>query len=123
MTTTTSRASQNLINSGRLVMTAGIRDWISTGVEPWNTEPNPDTLSFDWRQHYIQVIILSTIEGSQGDTCDEDYKLNREVFENAGCGGRIVCVWKRNGASKILCICDDWGGANAITTIMFANEY
>lgn len=104
-------------------MTSGINDWISTGVEPWAHEPNPDTLSLDWRQHYIKVIILSTIEGEQGDTCDEDHALNRDVFENTACGGRILTTWERNGASRIFCIADDWGGANAYTTVMFASEY
>lgn len=120
---TASATTQGLINSGTLVMTAGIRDWIATGVEPWASEPNPDTLSRDWRQHYIQVILLSHINGDQGDTNPEDHALNREVFESPNCGGRILTCWERNGASRIFCITDNWGGKNAVTTVLFASEY
>ena len=120
---TTRLVSPSLLDHGRLLLTSGIQHWFETGVEPWAHEPNPDTLSLDWRQHYIKVIILSTIEGEQGDTCDEDNALNRQVFENPACGGRILTSWERNGASRIFCCCDDWGGANAYTTVMFASEY
>lgn len=120
---TASVATQRLLNSGSLVMTAGIRDWISTGVEPWESEPNPNTLSRDWRQHYIQVIVVSHINGDQGDTDPEDHALNREVLENPGCGGRLLTVWERNGASRIFCITDDYGGKHAVTTLLFASEY
>lgn len=112
-----------VMHGGRLIITAGIRDWVATGVEPWASEPNPGTLSRDWRQHYLAVIVTSHLSGDQGDTCPEDHALNREVYENPGCGGRLLTLWHRNGASKIFCITDDWGGPNAVTTVLFASEY
>ena len=121
--TTIPSPSQRVLNGGRLVITAGIRDWIATGVEPWATEPNPDTLSHDWRQHYVNVILTSHLSGDQGDTDPADHELNREVYENPGCGGRLLTLWHRNGASKIFCITDDYGGENAVTTVLFASEY
>lgn len=120
---TSSLATQHLLNSGTLVMTSGINDWVSTGVEPWDSEPNPGTLSHHWRKHYVQVIVLSHISGEQGDTCAEDQALNREVFENPGCGGRILTTWERNGSSRIFCVTEDWGGKNPVTTLLFASEY
>lgn len=115
--------STRVMHGGQLIVTAGIRDWIATGVEPWANEPNPDTLSRDWRNHYIAVIVTSHLSGDQGDTCEEDHALNREVYENPGCGGRLLTLWHRNGASKIFCITDDWGGPNAVTTVLFTAEY
>lgn len=119
----TSVPSQRLLNGGRLIVTRGIQNWIDTGVEPWAAEPNPGTLGLEWRRHYISVILTSHLSGDQGDTCKEDHALNREVFENPGSGGRLLTLWHRNGASKIFCITDDFGGPNAVTTVLFASEY
>lgn len=74
--------SERIINGGQLVITSGIQNWVDTGVEPWASEPNPHTLSKDWRSHYVAVIVTSHLSGDQGDTCPEDHHLNREVFEN-----------------------------------------
>ena len=115
--------AQRLLNGGQLVITSGIRDWVDTGVEPWANEPNPDTLGLEWRRHYLAVIVTSHLSGDQGDTCAEDHALNREVMENPGCGGRLLTLWHRNGASKIFCITYDFGGENAVTTVLFASEY
>ena len=120
---TASLVTQRLHNSGTLVITQGINDWVATGVEPWAHEPNEDTLSQHWRQHYIQVIVTSHIAGDQGDTCPEDHALNREAFDNPNTGGRIVTKWERNGAARIFCITDDYGGKHAVTTVLFASEY
>ena len=114
---------ERLMHAGQVVFTSGIRDWVFTGVEPYASEPNPNTYPKDWRQHYISVILDSHLSGEQGDTCPEDQQLNREVYENPGCGGRLLTLWHRNGASKIFCITDDWGGPNAITTVLFSCEY
>jgi len=121
--TTTHAPSNHLLNGGKLVITSGIRDWVDTGVEPWANEPNPDTLGLEWRRHYLAVIVTSHLSGDQGDTCTDDQELNRQVYENPGCGDRIITVWHRNGASKIFCITDDWGGEQAVTTVLFASEY
>ena len=115
--------SERIRNGGRLVITQGISNWVSTGVEPWANEPNEDTLSIHWRQHYISVIVTSHLSNDQGDTSAEDAQLNRETFANPGCGGRIVTVWHRNGASKIFCITDDYGSPSAVTTLMWSSEY
>lgn len=115
--------SDRVLNGGQLFFTSGIRDWVATGVEPWASKPNPNTYPKDWRQHYLAVIVVSHLSGDQGDTCPEDHRLNREVFENPGTGGRMLTLWHRNGASKIFCITDDWGGPNAVTTVLFASEY
>ena len=123
MTIAPTTPGQRLINGGMLVLTSGIQNWIDTGVEPWASEPNPNTLSKDWRSHYVAVIVTSHLSGDQGDTCAEDHALNREVMENPGCGGRLLTLWHRNGASKIFCITDDFGGENAVTTVLFASEY
>ena len=115
--------SQRVINGGTLVITSGIQTWIDVGVEPYCDEPNPNTYPKDWRRHYISVILTSHLSGDSGDTCPEDAALNAETFANPGKGGRIVTMWHRNGASKIFCITDDYGGVNAVTTLMFASEY
>lgn len=115
--------SQRVINGGKLVITSGIRDWIDTGVEPYCDEPNPNTYPVDWRKHYVNVILTSHLSGDAGDTCSEDALLNAEAFAHPGEGGRIVTLWHRNGAGKIFCITDDYGGPNAVTTLMFASEY
>ena len=120
---TISAPTQRLIHGGLLVITSGVRDWIDTGVEPWANEPNPDTLGLEWRRHHIAVIVTSHLSGDQGDTCPEDHAINREVFDNPGCGDRLLTAWHRNGASKIFCITDDYGGTNAVTTVLFASEY
>ena len=119
----TSIASHRLINGGALVMTQGINDWVATGLEPYASEPNEKCLGLEWRQHYITVILTSHLSGDQGDTCPEAHLLNQEVFHNPGCGGRIVTLWYRNHTAKIFCITDDFGGANAVTTVMFSSEY
>ena len=121
--TSISASSTSLLNGGKLVITSGIRDWVDTGVEPWAHEPNPDTLGLEWRRHYLAMVVTSHLSGDQGDTCTEDQELNRKVYEKAGCGERIITLWHRNGASKIFCITDDWGGENALTTVLFASEY
>ena len=121
--TTISAPSNRLLNGGRLVITSGVRDWVDTGVEPWASEPNPGTLGLDWRRHYLAVIVSSHLAGDQGDTCDADHVLNQAVLNNPGCGDRILTVWHRNGASKIFCITDDYGGEHAVTTVLFAVEY
>ena len=121
--TTTHAPSNHLLNCGKLVITSGIRDWVDTGVEPWANEPNADTLGLEWRRHYLAVIVTSHLSGDQGDTCTDDQELNRQVYENPGSGDRIITVWHRNGASKIFCITDDWGGEQAVTTVLFASEY
>ena len=108
---------------GKLVLTRGISDWVATGVEPWAEEPNPGTLSLDWRRHTIAVIVTSHLNGDQLDTCDEDHALNHETFAHPGEGGRIVNVWHRNGTAKIFCITDAYGCPEAVTTVMFASEY
>ena len=108
--------AQRIINGGRLVITSGIKTWMDTGLEPFADEPNPSTLSKDWRQHYVSVILTSHLSGDAGDTCSEDAALNAETFANPGGGGRIVTLWHRNSASKIFCITDNYGSANAVTT-------
>jgi len=121
--TTIPTPSQRVLNGGQLIITSGVRDWIATGLEPWASEPNPNTLNRDWRQHHVNVILTSHLSCCQGDTDPTDHALNREVFENPGCGGRLLTVWHRNGTSKIFCITDDFGGENAVTTVLFAIEY
>ena len=108
---------------GQLVITSGVRDWVDIGVEPWATEPNPDTLGLVWRCHYLAVIVTSHLSGDQGDTCEADHVINKAVFDNPGCGDRLLTVWDCNGASKIFCITDDYGGDNPVTTVLFAAEY
>ena len=56
-----------LLNGGKLVITSGIRDWVDTGVEPWASEPNPDTLGLEWRLHYLAIIVTSHLSGDQGE--------------------------------------------------------
>ena len=121
--TTIPAPTNRLLNGGQLVITSGVRDWVDTGVEPWATEPNPDTLGLEWRRHYLAVIVTSHLSGDQVDTCDADHVLNQAVFNNPGCDDRILTVWDRNGASKIFCITDDYGGEHAVTTVLFASEY
>ena len=120
---TISAPTQRLIHGGPLVITSGVRDWIDTGVEPWANEPNPNTLGLEWRRHHIAVIVTSHLSGDQGDTCSEDHAINQAVFNNPGCGDRLLTAWHRNGASKIFCITDDYGGTNAVTTVLIASEY
>ena len=115
--------SQRILHGGQLLLTQGINDWISTGLEPYATEPNPHCLGIEWRQHYISVIVTSHLSGDQGDTCKEDQSLNDQVFSNPGYGDRLLTVWNRNHCSKIFCITDDFGGENACTTVLFASEY
>ena len=115
--------AQRVINGGTLVMTQGINDWIATGLEQYASEPNENCLGFEWRRHHIAVIVSSHLAGDQGDTCSEDHLLNQEVFHDPGCGGRIVTLWFRNHTAKIFCITDNFGGLNAVTTVMFAAEY
>lgn len=121
--TTTKAPSNRLLNGGHLVITAGVQNWVETGVEPWASEPNPGTLGLEWRRHYLAVIVTSHLSGDQGDTCEADHVINQAVFNNPGCGDRLLTVWDRNGASKIFCITDDYGGDNAVTTVLFAAEY
>ena len=111
------------LNGGKIVITSGIRDWVDTGVEPWASEPNPDTLGLEWRRHYIAVIVISHLSGDQADNSEADHVINRAVFDNPGCGDRLLTLWHRNGASKIFCITEDYGGENALTTVLFASEY
>ena len=123
MTTTTLSTIERIHHGGRLIVTSGIRDWVSTGVEPYDTEPNPGTLGHDLRQHTLAVLVTEHLGGSQLDTSDADHILNQEVYKNPGCGGRILTVWHRNGTSKIYCITEDWGGPHKYTTVLFASEY
>ncbi len=121
--TTTLSPVERVSNGGRLIVTSGIREWIATGVEPYQSEPNENTLGHSFRQHHIAVLVTEHLSCSQLDTCDEDFALNQDVYNNPGCGGRIISVWHRNGASKIFCISEDWGGPDAYTTVLFAAEY
>ena len=91
-------------------MTTGINNWMTTGV-------------LEWRKHHIAVLVSCHLSGDQLDTCDEDHALNQEVFNNPAGGGRIVTVFHRNGVAKMYCISDDWGGVDAVTTVLFASEY
>ena len=115
--------SQRILHGGQLLLTQGINDWISTGLEPYASEPNPHCLGIQWRQHHISVIVTSHLSGDQGDTCKEDQSLNDQVFSNPGCGDRLLTMWHRNHCGKIFCITDDFGGENACTTVLFASEY
>ena len=123
MASTIAAPSQRVMFGGRLVLTRGISDWVATGVEPWADEPNPDTYPLDWRRHTIAVIVTSHLNGDQLDTSPDDHALNQATFASPGEGGRIVNVWHRNGTAKIYCITDDYGGASAVTTVMFSSEY
>ena len=84
--------SQRILHGGQLLLTQGINGWISTGLEPWASEPNPHCLGIQWRQHHISVIVTSHLSGDQGDTCREDQSLNDQVFRNPGCGDRTLTV-------------------------------
>ena len=108
---------------GRLLVTRDVQDWISTGVEPYATEPNPNTLGHDYRQHHIAVLVTEHLAGGQCDTCDDNQQLNQEIYKNPGCGERIESLWHRNGTSKIFCITDDWGRPHAHITVLFTSEY
>ena len=121
--TTTKAPSNRLLNGGHLVITAGVQNWVDTGVEPWASEPNPGTLGLEWRRHYLAVIVTSHLSGDQGDTCEADYVINKAFFDNPDCGDRLLTVWDRNGASKIFCITDRYGCDDAVTTVLFAAEY
>ena len=121
--TTIPAPGARLLNGGKLVITSGIRDWVDTGVEPWASEPNPDTLGLEWRLHYLAIIVTSHLSGDQGDTCDADHVINKAVFDSPGCGDRLLTLWHRNGASKIFCITDRYGCDDAVTTVLFASEY
>jgi hypothetical protein len=106
---------------GKLLLTSGISNWIDTGCKPYDTEPS--TLVLEWRRHCIAVIVTSHLNGDQLDTCDEDHALNQETFAHPGEGGRVVNVWDRNGTGKIFCITDAYGSPEAVTTVMWAEEY
>lgn len=120
---TTTSSAERLVHGGKPVITSGISNWIATGLEPYANEPNPLCLGIEMRRHFISVILLSHLSGDQGDTCDEDHALNQEVYNSPGCGGRLVTSWERNQCARIFCITDDWGGPNAVTTVLFASEY
>ena len=121
--TTIPAPGNRLLNGGQLVITSGIQNWVETGVEPWASEPNTGTLGLEWRRHYLAVIVTSHLSGDQGDTCASDHVINKAVFDNPGCGDRLLTVWDRNGASKIFCITDRYGCDDAVTTVLFASEY
>ena len=108
---------------GRLLVKRGVKDWISTGVEPYATETNLNTLGHDYRQHHIAVLVTEHLAGGKCDTCDDNHQLNQEIYKNPGCGERIESLWHRNGTSKIFCITDDWGRPHAHITVLFTSEY
>ena len=116
-----SNSNTRVINGGRVVLTSGISDWISTGCKPYDNQPSP--LDEEWRRHCIAVILTSHLGGDQLDTCDSDHELNRVAFDHPGEGHRVVNVWNRNSTGKIFAITDDYGGEDAVTTIMWAGEY
>ena len=106
---------------GRLVLTSGVQNWIDTGVAPYADEPT--AMSIEWRRHTVAVLFTSHASGDQLDCCDEDHRLNQEVFHNPGCGDRIVSVFDRMNIGKMYCITDAYGTPDAITTILFSAEY
>ena len=81
------------------------------------------SLAEEWRRHCIAVILTSHLGGDQLDTCNSDHELNRVAFDHPGKGHRVVNVWDRNSTGKIFAITDDYGGEDAVTTIMWADEY
>ena len=102
------------------MLTEGISTWIDTGYKRYAREPSH--LIPEWRRHCIAVIVTSHLNGDQLDTCDEEHALNQEVFSRPGYGGNVVSVWDRKETGKIYCVTSDYGGADAITTVMFADE-
>lgn len=105
------------------MLTCGINDWISTGLAPYANEPDPLTLGLEFRRHHIAVALTSHLSCDQLDTCDEDHELNLHVYNKPGEGGRIVSSIDRNNCPPIFVITDDWGGDNAVTTVLFKSEY
>ena len=112
-----------VLHGGQLVMTQGINDWVATGLAPYEHEPNPLTLGQELRRHHIAVAVTSHLNCDQLDTCDQDHLLNAHAYNHPGEGGRIVSVVDRNNCPPLYVITDDWGGENAITTVLFKSEY
>ena len=104
-------------------MTSGIRDWVATGLAPFESEPNPLTLGLEFRRHHIAVAVSCHLNCDQLDTSSEDYEANLHAYNRPGCGGRLVSSVDRNNCPPIFIITDDWGGANAVTTVLFKSEY
>ena len=121
--TTTARPKSGLASLGQIVMTAGIRDFVDTGVMPYESEPRPETLGVDWRKHWLKVILVSHSEGCWGDTCFDDGVLNDQVRNNPGTGGRLLSVWDRGGFPKTWIITDKYGSPDSVTTVLFPEEY
>jgi len=115
--------SVRVLHGGTLVMTSGISNWISTGLAPYADEPDPLTLGLEFRRHHIAVAVTSHLNCDQLDTSDEDHALNLHVYNNPGCGGRLVSSIVRNNCPPIFVITDDWGGEHAVTTVLFKSEY
>jgi len=115
--------SPSLLDHGSLLLTSGIQHWLETGCEPYATDPNPGSLTEEWRRHYLSVIVTSHIAGDGGDTCTDDCFHNLEALASPGTGRRLFTVWDRNNTSKIYAITSDYGGADAYLTVMFASEY
>jgi len=108
---------------GTLLLTSGVRDFIDTGVLPYEQEPNPLTLGVDWRKHWLNVCLVSHAEGCWGDTCSEDAALNDDVYNSPACGGRLMSVWDRMDFPKLWIITSDFRGPDCYTTALFPSEY
>ena len=111
------------LHGGTLVMTQGINDWISTGLAPYETEPHPQCLGIEFRRHHIAVALSAHLNCDQLDTCSADHELNLHVYNRPGCGGRLVSSIDRNHCPPLFIITDDWGGPDAVTTVLFRTEY
>ena len=115
-----SSSSQRSLYGGKLVLTQGVSSWVNTGYKRYAYEPS--NLIPEWRRHCIAVIITSHLNGDQLDTCNEEHALNHETLSRPGEGGQVVSVWDRKDTGKVFCITTDYGGENALTTVMFAEE-
>ena len=121
MTIISSSPSTRVLNGGHIVLTSGISDRITIGCKPEDNQTS--SLAEEWRRHCIAVILSSLLGGDQFDTCDTDHELNRVAFDHPGEGQRVVNVWNLNPTGKIFAITDDYGGEDAATTSMRADEY
>lgn len=89
-------------NSGRLVVTRGVKDLIATN-EKFAT--------------HVQLSLKRHLAGDWGEVCDEDRVANELALQR---GERLFSVYQKEGLPKIWII-TEWD--RSVTTTLFPEEY
>lgn len=97
---------------GRLLLTHAVNSWM-------NSEP----AEHENRGAHLQHCLHRHINGEDGDIHPDDARINAHTRRHPSDGGRVMSVWKHGDHPVIWIITDGYATADAVTTLLFPDDY